>query len=302
METRSSTRKTRAFWKTCQLVLTLGVLGIMLASAVLLVLAMLVIAEGKTIQFLQALTGGIAGLACARLLGKAVTRCRQRVIDSDIDAAAAAIRFDPPVAIAQFNRGLACAQKRDHAGAIAHYDAALELDPTLADAHVGRVNAYLALWRPQQVIADYTGAIERDPNNALAYCARATAYNGTGRWDLSIPDATEAIRLAPGVYLGYDARGYGYLQRGSFTWIVKLVPIAWMLATLGFLRRDRFDWRTPVGSRADLEQAGSDFTEALRLNPSALDCYVGRAKAYQALGKHAEAAADQARVPPGLRR
>jgi tetratricopeptide (TPR) repeat protein len=276
--------------------LTAGVLGLLLSGAVLFVLAALLFAEGKTVEFFQALLGGVVALVCARLLGKGVTRCKRRANALAIAAAAAAIGLDPPVARAQCNQGFLCAQHRDYPRAIAHYDAAIELDPTLADAHVGRVNAYLAMWQHQQVIAEYTEAIQDDPNHALTYCARATAYNGIGRWDLSIPDATEAIRLAPGLYLGYDARAYGYMQRGSFNWILKLLAIAWMVVTFGFLRRDRFDWRTPVGSRADLERACADFTEALRLNPAAWDCHHGRARVYRALGKHAEAAADEARV------
>jgi hypothetical protein len=109
------------------------------------------------------------------------------------------------------------------------------------------------------------------------------------------------IRLAPQRFLGHDARGYGYLQRGNFNVIVKLLGIAWMLATLGILRRDRFDWRTPTGTMADFEQAVRDFTEAIRLNPQAWDCYQGRAQAYRALGEPAKAADDEAVAATGPR-
>ena len=166
----------------------------------------------------------------------------------------------------------------------------------MPDAYVGRVNAYGAMGQFERVIADYTETIRLVTNHALAYCARATAFNGIGRFDRSIPDASEAIRLDPHLYLGYDARGYGFVQRGSFNPIVKLVGIAWMLATFGFLRRDHFDWKTPTGSKADFEQAIADFTEAIRLKPTASDCYHGRALAYQALGDHAKAIADEARA------
>jgi Tfp pilus assembly protein PilF len=69
-----------------------------------------------------------------------------------------------------------------------------------------------------------------------------------------------------------------------------------MLATFGFLRRDHFNWRTPTGSKADFHQALDDFNEALRLNPMALDCYLGRAQVYRALGERAKAEADEFRV------
>jgi Tfp pilus assembly protein PilF len=61
------------------------------------------------------------------------------------------------------------------------------------------------------------------------------------------------------------------------------------------LRRDHFSWRTPTGSKADFYQALDDFSEALRLNPTALDCYFGRAQVYRSLGDHAKAAADELR-------
>jgi hypothetical protein len=97
------------------------------------------------------------------------------------------------------------------------------------------------------------------------------------------------------LYLGYDARGYGMLQRGNFNVIIKCIAVAWMLATFGFLRREHFSWRTPTGSRADFHQAFDDFTEGLRLNPAAVDCYLGRAQVYRALGEPAKAAADELR-------
>jgi tetratricopeptide (TPR) repeat protein len=196
---------------------------------------------------------------------------------------------------------MACVQARRYARAVAHFSAAIRLDPTLAYAHVGRVNAYGAIGAFTWVIAEYTETLCSEPHDAFAYAARATAYNGMGRFDQSIPDATEAIRLAPQMFLGYDARGYGYMQRGNFNIGIKLLAITWMLATFGFLRRNRFDWRTPTGTRADLEHAVKDFTEAIRLNPQAWDCYHGRARIYQALGELEKAAADQARAAAGPR-
>jgi tetratricopeptide (TPR) repeat protein len=282
-------------WKLLRLVLTLGVCASLLVGAVLLVLAVLVIAEGKRFEFLGALSGGLVSAGIAWLLGKGAGAARKRATDQAIAEHAHAIRLDPPNANSHYNQGVACAGRRAFPKAIAHFDAAIRLDPNLAYAYVGRVNAYIALGQYNRVIADYTEAIRQDPNNALAHAARATAYNRMGRFDLSIPDAEEAIRLAPQSFLGYDARGYGLWHRGNFNWILKLLAIAWMVATLAFLRRGHFDWRTPTGTKADFEQAVADFTEAIRLNPAALDCYQGRARAYQALGKHAEAAADNAR-------
>jgi tetratricopeptide (TPR) repeat protein len=296
---RSSTRLLTALAHLCRFALIISCAGALLSAAIFLVFAYLVFAEGKHTQSVLAFAGGVVSLFSAWLVGKGAANIRRRLNDRVIAETAQAIRFDSLDPIAHNNRGYALAKNGEHARAIAHFDAAIRLNPTIPNPYVGRVNAYGAIGQWDRVIAEYTAAISRNPNNALAYCARATALNGCGRFDRSISDATEAIRLDPRLYLGYDARGYGLLQRGSFNWPLKLIAIAWMAGTLGFLRRDHFDWTTPTGSRADFEQAIADFTEALLLEPAALDCNMGRARAYRALGEHAKAAADEGRAMGG---
>jgi tetratricopeptide (TPR) repeat protein len=282
-------------WKAARIALVAAVLVGLLVVAVFIILAGLALADGLGDLFVRAAVGAIVSGTIVWLLGQAARHAGHRATDLAIARYAAAIRLDPHDAVGHLQRGHAHFLRREYAPAIAHYNATIRLDPlTQPTAYVGRVNAYGALRQLDRVIADYSAIIERDPTDALAFSARATAYNGQGRHDLALPDATEAIRLAPAQYLGYDARGYAHLQRSYFTWPIKLIATLWMLATLAFLRRDHFDWRTPTGTRANLEQAVADFTEALRLNPAAWDCHAGRAMAYRALGEHAKAAADAA--------
>jgi tetratricopeptide (TPR) repeat protein len=292
----------RAFHKVLRIILGLGVCGAILLGAIFLVLALVLIKEGKLFEFLRALAGGCVSLLVAWLLGKGLRKARKRAHDLAVAEHAQALRLDPATPIIHHNRGVACHAQGDYARAIAHFDAAIRLDPTMPQAYVGRVNAYGAIGQFDRVLAEYTEALQRDPTNALAYCARATAYNGLGLFDRSIPDAGEAIRLDPPLYLGYDARAYGYLQQGSFNWILKLLATIFLLASLGFLRRDHFAGRTRTGSRADYEQALADFTEAIRLNPTAWDCYQGRARVYRALGERDKAGEDEARVRAGTGR
>jgi tetratricopeptide (TPR) repeat protein len=283
------------WWKTARIALIAAVIVGLLVVAVFVILAALAVAEGVGDLFVRAAVGAIVSGTIVWLLGRAARHAGHRATDLAVARYAAAIRLDPHDAVGHLQRGHAHFLRREYAPAIAHYDATIRLDPlTQPTAYVGRVNAYAALRQVDRVIADYSTVLERDPTDALAYSARATAYNSQGRHDLALPDATEAIRLAPAQYLGYDARGYAHWQRSHFTWPIKLIATVWMLATLAFLRRDHFDWRTPTGTRANLEQAVADFTEALRLNPAAADCYAGRAMAYRALGEHAKAAADAA--------
>src|SRR5260370_1123789 len=230
----------------------------------------------------------MGSLLFAWLLGRCAGIARRRGNDLAMAEHAEAIRLGPQLEIAHVTLAFVCTRNRDHAGAIAHFEAAIRQDPADANAHVGRVNAYGAMGEYPQMIADYTESIRLDPGNALAYAARATAHNALGQFYHSIPDATEAIRLDPHLHLGYDARGYGLLQRGGYTPLVKLMALAWMLVTFGFLRRDHPAW-APVGSKDDYAQAIADFTEAIRLHPTALGCYHGSALGYRALGDHARA-------------
>jgi tetratricopeptide (TPR) repeat protein len=289
-----------AFWKVCRFVLVLGVLAGLLTAAVFLVLAIIAIQEGNSSLLLRAVSGGLVSVGITWLVGAGARHARNRASDLAIAEQAETLRLNPLDPVAHCNQGFACVRRGEYARAIAHYEAALLLDPKDPYPYLGRVNAYGSIGQFDRVIAEYTELIRLDPSNALAYCARGTAYNATGRFDLAIADAGEAIRLDPNLYFGYDVRGYGLWHKGNFNVILKVLAIAWMLGTFGFLRRDHFDWRTPTGSKADHEQAVADFTEAIRLNPKAWDCYQGRALVQRALGEHDRAAADEARVRDAL--
>lgn len=284
----------RLCWSVLRIVLVIAACAALLVGGVY-VLSYNLITFTTFSARLGAFAVGIVSLVFAWILGRCARMARRRANDLAIGEHAEAIRLGQEPAIAHITLAFACTRKRDHARAIAHYEAAIRLDPADVNAHVGRVNAYGALGDYPRMIADYTDSVQRDPSNALAHAARATAYNALGQFYNSIPDATEAIRLDPNLHLGYDARGYGLLQRGGYTRLVKAVALAWMLATFGFLRRDH-PARTPIGTKADHTQAIADFTEAIRLRPTAWDCYHGRALVYRALGEHARAADDMARL------
>ncbi len=283
-----------ALWRPLQLVLGTAVAGALLTVAVFFVLGILAVREGNPALLVRACLGGGGAVLGAWLLGKGYQLARNRANDLAIAGHAAAIQHDPPDPVGHANRGTSCMAGREYTRAIAHFDRAIHLAPAQPFAYVGRVNAHAAIGRVDRVIAEYSEVLRRDPQNALAYCARATAYNTLGRFDLTIPDAAEAIRLAPHLYLGYDARGYALWQRGNFRGLMRLVALAWMLLSLGILRRDHLSWKTPAGTRADLEQALADFSEAIQLEPRAWDCYHGRAMVYRALGDQASASVDEA--------
>jgi tetratricopeptide (TPR) repeat protein len=254
-----------ALWKVVQGALTAVVFALFLGSAVLLLLALTTIAEGRYAQVILAFSGCVLGLLLTWLFSQGARQVKRRV--NDLAIAGYTATLPPTDAATHFREGFTCTKKGDYARAIAHYDAALRLDPEFAEAHLARVFAYTALDQLDQVIVEYTAALNIDPTNVLAYCARAAAYNGLSQFDRSLMDAAEVVRLAPHLHLGYAARGYGFLLRGHAT---RHVP--------------------------DYLQAVAEFTEALRINPNAPDCLQGRAWAYRSLGETDLAAADEALV------
>src|SRR5437879_4365821 len=103
------------FWKALQIVLALGVCTAFLVGAILLVLAISVIAEGKLFPFALAFSGGFICLLVAWFLGKGVRSARKTANDLAIAEYTEAIRLDQGTPISHHNRGLACHRKGDYA-------------------------------------------------------------------------------------------------------------------------------------------------------------------------------------------
>lgn len=199
--------------------------------------------------------------------------------DRALEEYAALIRLDPQSASGYLGRGVVCSKLRQFKRAIADYTEAIRLDPRSAPAYRNRGRDLLTTGAVKQAIADFTSAIQLEPHDHQAFCDRATAYNRIARHREALADANEAIRLAPDFYLGHDARGwahFGLARAAIFTF-----------------------WRKGSAARrkTDFEHAIADFTEAIRLNPNAADCYHGRSQAYLALGDRANAAKDASHVP-----
>lgn len=189
-----------------------------------------------------------------------------------------AIRLDPGCAMAYCGCGVAFAKKRQFHQAIAQYVEAIRLDPAYAAAFRNRGRDYFSLGKHRRAVADFTEAIRLEPKSGLAYIDRSMAYGGWGKERLAMADAQAAVRLAPQHYLAWATRGYRFLNQAG-------------ARIFTFWRRGN-----SAARKADYVQAIADFTQALQLNPTAWDCYAGRARAHRALGDSASAASDELRV------
>ena len=89
-----------------------------------------------------------------------------------LDDCTGAIRLDPTLAIAYFNRGSAYSRKEDYVQAIWDYSQAFRLNKEDLDFLGARGDAYFANGDLDLAAVDYTEVIERDPKQTRIYADR----------------------------------------------------------------------------------------------------------------------------------
>ena len=101
-------------------------------------------------------------------------------------------------AYTQFYRGLTYHHNRkQYDKAIEHYSDALKLNPQLAAAYYNRGVAYNENGDYESAIADFTKAIQLKVDDAVAYTNRSIAYENTGEHARAIEDQNTATQLEP---------------------------------------------------------------------------------------------------------
>ena len=205
-----------------------------------------------------------------------------------------AIRLDPKLAQAYYNRGVAYSVKGDSTRPLPITQRRSD-SPRMTPRRI--TTGALPMGRratPARPSLTYTAAIRLDPKLAKAYCGRANAYDDKGESNKVIDDYNEAIRLNPRVCqsvfrprscLREEGRvGQGHCRLHE---AIRLNPTnvkAYYGRGTIHLRRDAPD------------NAIADFTEAIRLDPKSAEAYYGRGYAYQKKGEQARADEDFAQA------
>ena len=114
-----------------------------------------------------------------------------------IESYAAALRRNPSLISAYFNRGNAKDELGDFEGAIEDYNNAIRLNPEHVSAYFNRGNAKDELGDFEGAIEDYNNAIRLNPEDAEAYNNRGNAKDELGDSKGAIEDYNNAIRLSP---------------------------------------------------------------------------------------------------------
>ena len=207
--------------------------------------------------------------------------------------------------------------------AIAEFDEAIRLDPKLVLAYYNRAQAYFGLDRYERSIQDYDQAISLDPESVVFYTKKGEAYFALGQYERATQAHKEAIRRDPQFALAYYNRGGAYIELGQRDQAIQDYKRAVNLDrrfTLAYGFRcnlyedlfqdavafkdcnglSRFDSRfaKAYGERGfasfelgEYQQGIRDYDEAIRLDDNR-ELYNNRGLAYQALGKSDEAFQD----------
>ena len=162
-----------------------------------------------------------------------------------------AIKANPNLAEAYFNRGNAHYDLGQNQQALKDYSEAIRLNPQDSEAYFNRANVYRRLKQDKPALNDYGAAIKLNPNDARSYVNRGSILFDARRYSDAVKDFSEAIRIEPKEAQHYYNRGNSYLALNQ------------------------------------KEDAIKDYDAALTRDPKLADAYYNRGIAYADSGKHA---------------
>jgi tetratricopeptide (TPR) repeat protein len=170
-----------------------------------------------------------------------------------------AMRAGPPLPEAYYNRAELCVIMGDTESALADLSRVIELDPAYLDAYINRAGLLAASDRDEEARADVTAGLALDPANPYLLTVLGQIDTAAGRLAAARAALDQAVEHAPRLAAAWGNRGVLRYAAG------------------------------------DVEGAVEDLTQAIELQPHA-DLYANRAVALQALGRDAEAEADELRA------
>ena len=201
-----------------------------------------------------------------------------------------AIKINPQDANAYYNRGTAKDALGRHEEALADYDAAIRINSQNANAYINRGNAKARLGLYEEALEDYDTAIRINPQDADAYYNRGTAKDALGRHEEAVADSDTAIRIDPQNANAYINRGNAKARLGLYEETLADYDEAIRLdPQYAVAYSNRGTAKDALGRP---EEALADYDEAIRIDPQYANAYYNRGTVKGALGGHEEAMAD----------
>jgi tetratricopeptide (TPR) repeat protein/predicted Ser/Thr protein kinase len=186
-----------------------------------------------------------------------------------------AVRLDPSLGPAWYNRATTLARLGDHAAALPGFREAIRLRPDFAAAHAGLGATLLHMGDVAGGIAAVGEAIRLDPDSAIAHANLGGGLFAAGRLDEAIAACREAIRIDPNRPDAHVNLGSALKGKGDFKGAIAAYREGLRLDP------DHADVHKDLGvalARSGArEEALAEFREALRLKPDFADahCQIG---------------------------
>jgi tetratricopeptide (TPR) repeat protein len=201
-----------------------------------------------------------------------------------------AIRLNPNFSLAYASRGIARFASKDSLGAIADCTEAIRLDPNNAIAYNGRAIALVEQSNYRAAIADYNTVIRLNPKDALAFTVRGVTRIALADVSGAIADLQQGATLAqqqgqkevyemaikalktlganPNARTNTSSDANAAVNNDNNSDTVRIAPEAAIR---------QYERGSKLVDAGDRQAAIVAFTEAIRLHPTYLLAYIGRA-------------------------
>ena len=170
------------------------------------------------------------------------------------------IQLDPTKALVFLYRGIAFSNLGKDSSALQDFNTSINLDPSSAEPYYDRGRILANFGKDTLALQDYNKAIELNPEYALAFMNRGVIYYNHHQPDSAIKDYNKALEINPSLDIAYYNRGIIYYSNNKF------------------------------------DLALADFSKAIALNGNVIQYWQYSSLTNKALGKTAEAEADDIKV------
>jgi tetratricopeptide (TPR) repeat protein len=194
------------------------------------------------------------------------------------------------LAIERNNAGLALDRKGAWQAALRKFDEALRIDPGLAAAYYNRGQTYLRLGRLDEALADFEANLRLRPQYAYAIAARAQVWALRGDLDRASAEYDRALTLAPENPTLLTMRGFTRFRRSEIDAAFADFDLA-----LRYNPREALAYRgraTVWLHRGDRDKSLADLERALTLGDRDALTYTLRGQMWLAGNDHDRAIAD----------
>ncbi len=140
-----------------------------------------------------------------------------------LDSVNAALKIEPYLTGAYYERGAIRSELRDFDSAIKDFTMAIHIEPDFEDAYFGRALAYEERKRYAEAEADLTRALALNPQLLGAYEARGRARAAQFKFDGAVADFSQYLRSGGGKRYDNHSETQGYLL------ILRVMRLVWRL-------------------------------------------------------------------------